>query len=561
MNAIYTLKKSFFTLFFISILGGVNAQIIPTPLSPTLDLATIQNEVYWRTDSTQNWTIDSVKELTFQAFDFSKRIPFNPYHAFWFKFRLKNESATDSLKALLCTDHYSNTTLFPIKENIKPLRGGEYLSVRNRAFKPNELCFPIIIPANDSQSYFLRIYDFSKKKKVSFSLIIKSYDQEKIERNLLHSERLPNYIFFGIYSGTLFILFFYAAFQYRATFDKAFLFYACYLVSIYVYNLKNFESETSWPFPILFSYFMEFQRVLETNLEHLSYILYILFIQYFLDLKKESPKINHYLTISIWFLAGYILFDYFLQITLGTRTSLTIQRYVRSLFFIPAFVLVYHIFFQQKNILYRYVFVGICLLLFSSFFTLLGQLFPFEKHFYFGGTIKAYEYQGYWLYWYQMKVGLLLEMICFAFGLSYKSSQQKENYQVLNKKITSQNLQIEKITFNPTENGSSEDLWLQEVVEVLAEKFADSSFGTKELATKLNMSRSKLFRQLKDRNQPPPSIYIRQFRLEKARNLILTTDLSISEISYLTGFNEPTYFSKVFKEMYQISPSDLRSQQ
>lgn len=160
-----------------------------------------------------------------------------------------------------------------------------------------------------------------------------------------------------------------------------------------------------------------------------------------------------------------------------------------------------------------------------------------------------------------MRPCILLEVICFAFGLSYKNSQQWKNYIALNNKVTAQNEHIQKMTFTPIENENQEDVFLQKIHILLEENFKKSNFGTQELANQLHVSRSKLSRQLKKKKQPTPSDLIRQFRLEKARNLILTTDLSLAEIAHKTGFTEAGYFSKVFKDFYKISPSDLRKRQ
>jgi len=52
--------------------------------------------------------------------------------------------------------------------------------------------------------------------------------------------------------------------------------------------------------------------------------------------------------------------------------------------------------------------------------------------------------------------------------------------------------------------------------------------------------------------------YIRHIRLEKARDLINTSDLNISEIVYTIGFSSRSYFSKIFKKKYKISPSQFQ---
>lgn len=55
-----------------------------------------------------------------------------------------------------------------------------------------------------------------------------------------------------------------------------------------------------------------------------------------------------------------------------------------------------------------------------------------------------------------------------------------------------------------------------------------------------------------------PTQYIKQKRLEKAENLLKTTDLRISDIAYDCGFNDVAYFSKAFSSTYSASPSQFR---
>ena len=553
-------KASLFFICLFYFFGQLNAQTVsPKLVTLPLEVDSIQKNVYWLVDTTQKWTIDSVQELTFQPFDFSKGIPFNPYHTFWFKFSLQNESKHDSLDALLCIRDFSTINFYTFEGNqkINYQKGGDFTSVQNRAFRPNELCFHIKIPPYSSQDFFFSGYHFDKKHREPFFLNLKSYKQEALDRKLMYAILLPKFVFYGLFSGIMLFLLCYSLIQFNSSYDKAFLFYALYLLSTYLYHLRSFESDPGWNFPVFFSYFMEYKKVVEVFFEFSGFIFYMLFIQYFLNLAKDS-SINKFLTFSIQTFIVFIILDFIFQLTLGLRTSFTIHNYLRLLYFIPAFGVVFHIFFNQKNRLYQYVFLGTLILMLGSAYTLIGQLLPVKKHFYFGEVIKGYEIEGFCLYFFNMRSCILLEVICFAFGLSYKNSQRWKNYLFLNEKVAQQNLQIQKITNTPIHNENVPDEFLQKVAILLEENYKEVNFGTKELANLLHISRSKLARQLKSRKQLSPSNLIRQYRLEKARNLILTTDLTLAEIAHLTGFNEATYFSKSFKDFYQMNPSDLR---
>ena len=51
--------------------------------------------------------------------------------------------------------------------------------------------------------------------------------------------------------------------------------------------------------------------------------------------------------------------------------------------------------------------------------------------------------------------------------------------------------------------------------------------------------------------------FINVYRLKKAKELLQSSNLQVSEIAYTTGFNDPKYFSRIFKKYYKCSPSEF----
>ncbi len=105
---------------------------------------------------------------------------------------------------------------------------------------------------------------------------------------------------------------------------------------------------------------------------------------------------------------------------------------------------------------------------------------------------------------------------------------------------------------------SLDDVFLQKIIGIVEENLSDENFGLPELCRKATTSRSQLFRKLKALTGKSTNHFIRSIRLEKAKELLETTQLSVSEISYETGFVNPAYFSRVFKEEYGMTPSEVR---
>ena len=116
-------------------------------------------------------------------------------------------------------------------------------------------------------------------------------------------------------------------------------------------------------------------------------------------------------------------------------------------------------------------------------------------------------------------------------------------------------LSLTEFTFNATEQGFVEKL--QEVVE---ENFSNGYFTAKDFAEELGMSRMQFHRKIKAVSGMSALEYLNRFRLKNAANLLSNPALRISDIAFSTGFNDANYFSKVFKNQYQMSPTEYRSE-
>lgn len=81
-----------------------------------------------------------------------------------------------------------------------------------------------------------------------------------------------------------------------------------------------------------------------------------------------------------------------------------------------------------------------------------------------------------------------------------------------------------------------------------------------DLAFFAGMSLSSFKRKFKSVYQTSPTKYIRTKRLEKAQNLLQTTNLRVSDVAYDCGFNATGYFSKTFLAAFDMSPSEYRKQ-
>jgi len=100
-----------------------------------------------------------------------------------------------------------------------------------------------------------------------------------------------------------------------------------------------------------------------------------------------------------------------------------------------------------------------------------------------------------------------------------------------------------------------QESFLRKLMDFLESNLNDPEYNVKTLANDFGLSRSQLYRNINSITGHSPNSFIKEFRLRKAIELIRSQIGNISEISYLTGFNDPSYFSICFQKKFNISPS------
>ncbi|MGS0526135.1 helix-turn-helix domain-containing protein [Zobellia nedashkovskayae] len=91
------------------------------------------------------------------------------------------------------------------------------------------------------------------------------------------------------------------------------------------------------------------------------------------------------------------------------------------------------------------------------------------------------------------------------------------------------------------------------------ENLNNPSFNVQKLQEALFVSKIKCYRAFKEVLQQSPSDVIIKLRLQKAEYLLKNHTLNISEISMECGFNDPKYFSRLFKKNFECSPKEYRA--
>ena len=102
-------------------------------------------------------------------------------------------------------------------------------------------------------------------------------------------------------------------------------------------------------------------------------------------------------------------------------------------------------------------------------------------------------------------------------------------------------------------------LYFSDEVRTYILEHLSARLNVRTLATQFKLSESRFAHRFRDVFGMPPQLYIENCRLQMAQRLLLTTDMSIKEIAFACGFNDPLYFSKRFMRSIGKSPSEWRT--
>jgi two-component system response regulator YesN len=84
----------------------------------------------------------------------------------------------------------------------------------------------------------------------------------------------------------------------------------------------------------------------------------------------------------------------------------------------------------------------------------------------------------------------------------------------------------------------------------------NEDISLEELAKEICVSPNYLSRLFRDKTGENYIEYLTNIRINKAKELMMSTEMSVKEISYNIGYNDPNYFSRLFKKIEKVSPSE-----
>lgn len=105
-----------------------------------------------------------------------------------------------------------------------------------------------------------------------------------------------------------------------------------------------------------------------------------------------------------------------------------------------------------------------------------------------------------------------------------------------------------------------DEAFLDKATKIILDNISDIDFKQEHLLKEIGIGRSQFYRKINALTGQNPSGFIRAIRLRYASELLLKKEYSIKEITHMTGFNSTAYFSKTFRELFDMTPTEFVDQ-
>lgn len=107
--------------------------------------------------------------------------------------------------------------------------------------------------------------------------------------------------------------------------------------------------------------------------------------------------------------------------------------------------------------------------------------------------------------------------------------------------------------------GDRDMAFIARLRDIIQRNLQDSDLNVERIGEEIGLSRVQLYRKVKALTGQSPVELVRTARLQRGKKLLETSDMTISEVAYAVGFTSPSYFTKCFRDEFNISPSDINT--
>lgn len=513
---------------------SANHQMLVYAIDASTEVLSFTDTISYFVDTSNELTKDQVEQ---EEFALSTIIPIlNARESFWFRFKIQNREKIE-VQFYLCETLHEKRTYFIDHEiyefgtrmfdAIKTERGCAYFSLP---------------PEHESEIYALHwnLVDSKTATKLEYRTP-KNYTEYQLFK--LAKYGVMSNVSLGVLGFMSLI-----AFLIFLVFRLKFLGY----YFLYVFSFFAFYSRRT-----LHEYLLPYDHYIEINLTYLIYSFYLLFLKYFINAKESNRPLNVLINYVVVFSLLCFMLSIFLQIFFDIEISYYVFNVFRICMFLSIISILWFLLNHNKSIVIGLLVFGNLFVLIPVFSTFLSHMFDFTSLQNSGYLFKIIQTEwGFHYYMLHARLGVVIELLFFAVAIAiYLKGKSKETLDI---KTQNENLKLISVDFMKKNNEQMYSGIQAELTTFILDHKQDS-IRISDLTQAFGMGRTSLIKKIKDETGMTPNKFVKETKLNDAKNELLTTKKSIKEIAFAYGYHDPSYFSQDFKSKFNHSPAQLRT--
>lgn len=296
-----------------------------------------------------------------------------------------------------------------------------------------------------------------------------------------------------------------------------------------------------------------------TPLSYAAFACYFLFIDRMMNIRTGTPRLSRALTGIAYFFAFLIGLNLLLQIIWGSGLADKVHQ-VFQVILLPTMVwVVLHLLRNARLFYQKLILVGTVALV-IGFLCVLATRMLGGRYDLVSGVICCFPTPwGKDMCLYHLRVGVVLDVLCFSWALTLRQRElllataPVKIVEVKGPAAPAEVIFIEKHEIET--NGATLS---QQIRDFLKQRFQDDTLKVGDIAKALHTTADRITQKLKEETGLTTEQYILKYRLERAADMLLHTNKTVSEIYRDIGLKDLAHFSRAFKKLYGRAPLAFR---
>lgn len=363
----------------------------------------------------------------------------------------------------------------------------------------------------------------------------------------------PLFLLFNAFFFTLLLFCAFVAFaQWRLRKDGAILWYVGYLLATFLHYGRQFwlDEVARQGFPPLPDLPLEW----DTPMSYVAFACYFSFIRQIMRIWLVAPRLSNVLFVVARGFGGMIFLNLWLQIMWGYSISEAVHQVVQLLLFPLMLWIVVHL-LRNARLFYEKLILSGTVALVVGFVCVIASRRLTGQHDWVPEVICCFPTAWGDVCFYHLKVGVALDVLFFSWALTLRQQQLIRQEQVARTETM-----VPPVIVLPPHKLPT-DTFLVQLHDFLDKKLGEEQLTVDLVAAEMHLSKSQTARTIKHKTGFTTEQYIVRYRLDKGKELILSTQMPIGEVAILVGFKEVAHFSNAFKRAFGVSPSEVRRAQ